>query len=78
MLVCDSSQKLKILGFSRTVLIKELYNSDKVLTPSVEDVFDVKTTREKWVVSDVKMRCIGVIRVKITRRHRIEWRWLKR
>lgn len=57
--------------------MKELYNSDKVLTPTVEDVFDVKTTREKWVVCDVKMKCVGAIRAKITRRHRIEWRWLK-
>lgn len=57
--------------------IRELYNSDKVLKPTVEDVFDVKATREKWVIADVKMKCIGIIRAKINKRHRIEWRWLK-
>ena len=35
----------------------------RVYKPSTKEVPDVKATREKWVRQDVRMKCVGVVKI---------------
>ena len=69
--VClSTSIKGCLMGLSQNLNNKEMYvhvpvnGTYEVVTPSVEHVPDVKLTGERWVLHDVKLKCIGKILVK--------------
>lgn len=48
----------------------------KIITPTPEQVFDVNDTKEKWFTSNVKLKCIGIIKAKYDNQGKQHYRWL--
>ena len=62
------------------VYVPEKRGKVKVYVPSDEEVPDVHVTREKWVRSKVKVRCIGKLKVlcnPIIDSEKFAFRWLE-
>lgn len=62
------------------VYVPEKRGDTKVFVPSMDEVPDVKWTREKWVRKKVKVRCIGKLKVlnnPVYDSEKFTFRWLE-
>ena len=50
----------------------------KTHKPTVEEVPDVKQTREKWILNNVKLKCIGKIKVHYSSKRGLIFRWIEK
>lgn len=70
---------------------KENIQEDSIYYPTVDDVRDAKYTHEVWILSEIKVKCIGIIKssdIYIKERHnsgrgrvnifRYQYEWLRK
>lgn len=50
----------------------------KIHKPTVKEVPDVKLTREKWFLNNVRLKCLGKIKVYCSGKRGLRFKWIEK
>lgn len=53
-------------------------NNNKVIKPKESQVYDVHNTRERWLMENTAMKCIGKIKVTCGFNEKISFKWIEK